>query len=306
MNYFNEIKNIIEERESTKRAREIKDNREDLLTRWNIGKLLVEAQGGSKRAKYGTNLIKEWGNIFEKEYGSNYSSKNLRYMRQFYSLFPIWNAVRSKLNWTHYRSIISIKDEKKRNYYINQVIINSLSTRELDTIIKNKSYDRLSYKDKNNIELISEDSYSLTIEDMIKDPILIKGKNTSKLNEKTLHKYIINMLEYKFLELGVGFTLAGHEYKLIIDNRTYKIDLLFYNIKLNSYVVVEVKTREIHKEDISQLQFYVNYIEKNIKEINMNKTLGIIIVKKNNKLVVEYTTNDDIYITTYKLIDTIC
>ncbi len=306
MDYFEEIKEIIEERESSRRVREIKDNKEDLLSRWNIGKLLVDAQGGSKRAKYGTNLIKEWGSIFEREYGSNYNARNLFNCKKLYQLFPIVNALRSQLSWTHYRSVISIKDENKRNYYINQVIINSLSTRELDTIIKNKSYDRLSYKDKNKIELINDNNYNLTIEDMIKDPILIKGSNVSNLDEKTLHKYIINMLEYKFLELGVGFTLAGHEYKLIIDNRTYKIDLLFYNIKLNSYVVVEVKTREIHKEDISQLQFYVNYIEKNIKEINMNKTLGIIIVKKNNKLVVEYTTNDDIYITTYKLIDTIC
>ena len=235
MNYYNEIKNLIEEREINKKVRELKDNREDLLARWNIGKLLVEAQGGIKRAKYGSYLIKKWGEKFKNVYGSNYSDKNLRSMRQYYLCFPIWNAVSSKLTWTHYRKIITIKDENKRNYYINQVIINNLSSRELEAIIKNKSYERLSYADKNNIKIIEEDNYTLNIEDMIKDPIIINtNKDIDNMNEKVLHKYIINMLEEKFMELGTGFTLAGHEYKIIIDNRAYKIDLLFFNVKLNS------------------------------------------------------------------------
>ena len=156
-------------------------------------------------------------------------------MRQYYLCFPISNAVSSKLNWTHYKKIITIKDENKRNYYINQVIINNLSSRELEAIIKNKSYERLSYADKKNIKIIEEDNYTLNIEDMIKDPIIINtNKDIDNMNEKVLHKYIINMLEEKFMELGTGFTLAGHEYKIIIDNRAYKIDLLFFNVKLNS------------------------------------------------------------------------
>ena len=302
MNYYNEIKNLIEEREINKKVRALKDNREDLLARWNIGKLLVEAQGGIKRAKYGTSLIKKWGQDFESKYGYQYGRTNLMYMRQLYLFFQNAHSLRGQLTWTHYRKIITIKDENKRNYYINQVIINNLSSRELEAIIKNKSYERLSYADKKNIKIIEEDNYTLNIEDMIKDPIIINtNKDIDNMNEKVLHKYIINMLEEKFMELGTGFTLAGHEYKIIIDDRAYKIDLLFFNVKLNSYVVVEIKIREIHKEDISQLQFYVNYIDKNIKEKYMNKTIGILIVKKNNKLVIEYTTNDDIYVTTYKI-----
>ena len=304
MNYYNEIKNLIEEREINKKVRALKDNREDLLARWNIGKLLVEAQGGIKRAKYWTSLIKKWGQDFESKYGHQYGRTNLMYMRQLYLFFQNAHSLRGQLTWTHYRKIITIKDENKRNYYINQVIINNLSSRELEAIIKNKSYERLSYADKNNIKIIEEDNYTLNIEDIIKDPIIINtNKDIDNMNEKVLHKYIINMLEEKFMELGTGFTLAGHEYKIIIDDRAYKIDLLFFNVKLNSYVVVEIKIREIHKEDISQLQFYVNYIDKNIKEKYMKKTIGILIVKKNNKLVIEYTTNDDIYVTTYKLIN---
>ena len=137
---------------------------------------------------------------------------------------------------------------------------------------------------------------------MIKDPIILKiDDNTKVLNEEVIHKYIISLLENKFLELGTGFALIGHEYKIIVGNNNYRIDLLFYNYKLNAFIVVEVKTRGIKPQDIGQLEFYVNYIENNLKEINNNKTIGVLIVKKKNKYVIEYTTSPDIYVTTYML-----
>ena len=138
---------------------------------------------------------------------------------------------------------------------------------------------------------------------MIKDPILIKvDSSINKLDEKALHKYIINMLENRFLELGTGFALIGHKYKIMINNHTYKIDLLFFTINLNSYVVVELKTREYNPKDIGQLEFYVNYVDKNIKLDKHNQTIGLLIVKKKDKYVIEYVTNEDIYVTTYKLV----
>ena len=200
--------------------------------------------------------------------------------------------------------ILPIKNENERNYYINQVILNNLGVRDLRKLIKSKTFDRLSYADKENIELITDTTNtSLTIKDMIKNSILIKvDKTMDKLNEKALHRYIINMLEDKFLELGTGFALIGHEYILIIYNRTYKIDLLFFNYELNAFIVVEVKLRELQHKDISQLEFYMEYINKNIKKINHNKTIGILIVKKNNRYVIEYVKSDDIYFTTYELV----
>ena len=160
------------------------------------------------------------------------------------------------------------------------------------------------YTDKENITLITDvNSTNLTIEDMIKDPILIKvDSSINKLDEKALHKYIISMLETRFLELGTGFTLAGHEYKIMINNHTYKIDLLFFNYLLNAFIVVELKTREYNPKDIGQLEFYVNYVDKNIKLANHQKTIGLLIVKKKDKYVIEYVTNEDIYVTTYKLV----
>ena len=303
-NYYNEIKNIIETYEVNHRVRALQDNSEKLQMNWNIGRLLVEAQGGLNRAKYGDGLIKQWSIDFMRDYGKHYNVRELRRMRQFYLLFSIWSAVPTEISWSHIIELLSLKNKNELNYYINQVILNHLSTRELREMIKSKAYDRLSYADKENIQLIdNNNSTSLTIEDMIKDPILIKtNKETNKLNEKALHKYIISMLENKFLELGTGFALVGHEYKIKINNRTYKIDLLFFNINLNSYIVIELKTKE-KPQDIGQLELYVNYVDKNIKLSNHNKTIGILIVKKKDKYIIEYTTNKDIFITTYKLKD---
>ena len=268
---------------------------------WHIGRLLIEAQGGSKRAKYGDDLIKKWSLKLSSLFGKNYSYTNLKYMRQFYLSFPISHSLRDQLTWTHYRILLSIKNESERNYYTNQVILNDLSTRELEELIKSKAYDRLSYADKENIKLI-DDSTSLTIEDMIKDPILIRtNKKINDLDEKALHKYIISMLENKFLELGVGFALIGHEYKIKEDNHTFKIDLLFFNVELNTYIVVELKTREVLPKDIGQLEHYVYLVDKHLKKKNHNRTIGLLIVKKKDKYILEYTTNKEIFITTYKL-----
>ena len=302
--YYNQIKELIETYEVNSKVRYIQDNHEKLLTNWTIGKLLVEAQGGLNRAKYGDGLIKKWSKEFERNYGKNYSHTNLKYMRQFYLLFPNSHAVSDQLTWTHYRMLFSIKDENERNYYTNQVILNHLSTRELEEIIKSKAYNRLSFKDKENIKLIENNNKNnLTIEDMIKDPILIKvDSNINKLDEKAIHKYIINMLENRFLELGTGFTLAGHEYKIMINNHTYKIDLLFFNYLLNAFIVVELKTKEYNPKDVGQLEFYVNYVDKNVKLDKHNPTIGLLIVKKKDKYVIEYVTNEDIYVTTYKLV----
>ena len=302
MNYYEQVENLIKNNEVNKKVRALQDNSETLLTYWNVGKLIVEAQGGEKRAKYGDSLIKEWGNKLSEKYGKKYDTSYLSKMRLFYLTFPILESLIPKLSWTHYMLILPIKNENERNYYINRVILDNLSVRDLRREIKNKSFDRLSYADKNNIEIINDMNLSLSIEDMIKDPIILKSDiDTNEINEKAIHKYIISLLEDKFLELGTGFALVGHEYKIVISNNTYHIDLLFFNIRLNSYVVVEVKTRAVKPQDIGQLQFYVSYVEGNIKDNNQNKTIGILIVKKKNKYVIEYTTSPDIYVTTYML-----
>ena len=303
-NYYNEIREIALDVESSSKVREYEENSERVKAYFNIGKLIVEAQGGKVRAKYGNELIKKWSIKLSEEFGKGYDYSNLKRFRQFYLEFQKSGSLCHQLMWSHIRYLLPIKNENERNYYINQIILNNLSVRELRREIKNKAYERLSYADKENIKLINKNDNNLTMKDMIKDPILINTKeNITQLEEKSLHKMIINMLEDRFLELGVGFALVGHEYKIKIDNKTYKIDLLFFNYEINSFVVVEVKTREFKPEDIGQLNLYINYIDKKIKKNHHNKTIGILIVKKKNKLVIEYITNkDNLYLTTYKLI----
>ena len=302
--YYKQIEELIETYEINNKVRYIQDNHEKLLTNWTIGKLLVEAQGGLNRAKYGDGLIKKWAKDLETNYGKKYSYRELQKMRKFYLVFPNLPTMSANLSWSVMVELFSLKNEGERVYYINQVILNNLSVRELRELIKSKAYDRLSFKDKENIKLIENNNKNnLTIEDMIKDPILIKvDSNINRLDEKAIHKYITNMLETRFLELGTGFTLAGHEYKIMINNHTYRIDLLFFNYLLNAFIVVELKTKEYNPKDIGQLEFYVNYVDKNIKLDKHNQTIGLLIVKKKDKYVIEYVTNEDIYVTTYKLV----
>ena len=255
MNYYNEVENLIKKNEINKGVRALQGNSETLFTYWNIGRLIVDAQGGEKRAKYGDGLIKEWGCKLSEKYGKRYDARTLERARSLYLQFPISGSLNPKLTWTHYRYILSIKNPNERNYYINRAILNNLSVRDLKTEIKNKSFDRLSYADKENIEIISDtNNTSLSIKDMIKDPIILKiDDETKELNEAAIHKYIISLLEDKFLELGTGFALVGHEYKIVVESTTYHIDLLFFNTELDSYIVVEVKSRSLKPQDIGQL-----------------------------------------------------
>lgn len=296
---FERVYNIVENIEVNSRVREIRGNKEKLEGYWQIGKIIYEAD--NKESNYGKGLMQLWSKKLTADFGKGYDFTNLSRFKKFYYYFPIFDAVRQELTWTHYRYILTIKNENERNYYINQIILNNLSSRELINLIKSKAYERLSYADKNNIKLIESNNYNLTIEDMIKDPIILKTGNISKLNELAIHKLLIKMLEEKFLELGTGFALIGHEYKINIGNRTYKIDLLFFNYELNCFIVMEIKANENKPKDIGQLELYVNHIDKSLKKSTHNKTIGVLLVKKENKILIEYITNPNIYLTSYKL-----
>ena len=304
MNYFDKIKNIIEEKEVNEKVRYLESNKETIKTYFNIGRLLIEAQGGETRAKYGDNLIKEWAVKLSNEYGNNYSYRNLNYMRKFYMYFKKVNTLCSQFNlsWSHYKYLLKFDNENERNYYINRCIENNLSVRGLINEIKTDSFNRLSYADKKNIKLIGENNNNeLKLEDMLHDPIIINIDKDEKLSEKVLKKYILKELEKVFLELGTGFTFVGSEYKVTYDNKNYFIDLLFFNYKLNRFMACELKKDEVTAKDIGQTLNYMKVVDKTLKEPHHNKTIGIIISKKNNKLILEYVSDLDIFITTYKL-----
>ncbi len=302
MDYYEQIKGLFISNEIYKKVKDYSKNKSDIETYFNVGKLIVEAQGGNKRAKYGDSLIKNYSEKLIKELkDKKYSYRNLMSMRKFYLLFhnEKVNALRSQLSWSHYRVLLSLKEYEEIKYYINIAIKENLSYRELNSRVKNKEYDRLSNEAKN--KLITEEK--LQISDTIPNPILIKNKHNSEIiNEKILHKLILEDIESFMKELGNSFCFIGSEYKIKIGDRYNYIDLLLFNIKYNAYVVIELKITEFKVEYISQVQKYMNYIDKNIKEIHNNQTIGILICKKENKFVIEYCSDNRIIIRKYNII----
>lgn len=293
-NYYTEIENYIKRNEINKRRRVLEENYDTLYNYWEIGRLLVEAQGGSKKAKYGEELIKKWSIEFTKNYGKGYDATNLRRFRQFYLLFPKCGPV-DHISWSHIIAILPIKDTNKRNYYLNLCIERNLSKRQLQEEIKSNSYERLINKPK-HIELInSKKEYSI-FED-IKNPILIKENKPIK-NEKDLELTILSELTFILTQFGKGYAFIGNQVK--IDK--YYIDILLFNLELNSYVVVELKLRELRKEDKSQIEFYMKLVDQKLKKSFYNNTLGIIISKEQDIYVANFVRSDNLIPLTYKII----
>ena len=299
MNFYNEIKQELINNEIYKKVKDYSKNRSDLMTYYNVGRILIEAQGGEKRAKYGNSLIKEYSKKLVAEVDKKYGERNLRNMRKFYLIFKdeIWNAVRTNLSWTHFRVLLTLNNFDEINYYIELANKQNLGYRELETRIKNKEYERLPSSTK---EKMIEES-KLEIQDLIKNPIVISSSGREIVSEKILKQLILEDLDSFLKELGIGFSYIGNEYKIKIGNRYNYIDILLYNIIYNCYVVVELKITELKKEHLGQIQFYMNYIDKNLKLPNQDKTIGIIIVKKDNNYVIEYSSDDRIYKTKYIL-----
>ena len=205
----------------------------------------------------------------------------------------------TKLSWSHYTELLSIKDEKKLNYYINISIKNSLSKRQLREKIKTNEYERLDEETK--IKLINNEEYYVT--DFVKNPILIKNNfGYKEISEKVLKKLILENIESFMNELGNSFCFVGSEYKIKIGDRYNYIDLLLFNIEYNCYVVIELKVTELKKEHIGQIEVYMNYIDNNLKKLSQDKTIGIIICKKENNYIIEYCSDDRIIAREYALV----
>ena len=294
MNYYNEIKTELINNQINKRIKNYSINRNDLNTYYNVGKMLSEAG-----KNYGEGIIKKYSDQLTEEVDKKYNTTNLKRMRQFYRLIEKGAPLEHQLSWSHYKELIPLKDIYTVKYYINQCIIQKLTRDELKDRIKNKEYERLPEKTKN--KLIT--NKKTNVNDLIKNPILIKNSgNYEKISEKILQKLILEDIPAFLKELGSGFTFIQNEYKIKIENRYNYIDLLLYNIKYKCYVVVELKVTELNSNHTGQIQKYMNYVDKNIKTIEENETVGMIICKKNNKYVIEYCSDKRIIAKEYELI----
>ena len=300
MNYYDEINNYVKKAEIGKSIRESNANRELVECYWNVGRLIVEAQGGKEKAKYGNSLLKKWAEKLTKEYGKGYDYSNMRRFRKFYLAFPNCAPLELNLTWTLLKVILPLKDVNKKNYYINLCLSNNLSRRELEKEIKSNSYERLENK-PDKIDIVVSTSIP-SITSNLKNPILLNLNGKEIKSESDLEKLIYSQLNYVFLQLGSGFMWVGNQYKISDGNKIYFIDMLLYNIKYNCYVVVEIKCRNLKKEDKGQVEFYMNLMDKYVKEPINNPTIGIIITKEQDKLVDSFIKSDKLVPLTYELV----
>lgn len=294
MNYYDEIKNKLIDNELYSRVKDYSKEKNKVITYFEIGKILNEAGG-----KYGDKIIDEYSKKLVVEVGKKYNRRTLFRMKQFYNMFndEKVSPLATQLTLSHYTELLSIKDKNEVIYYIKITTEKRLSKRELRERIHNNEYNRLPPETKNKI--ITNDK--IEVNDLIPNPILIRNNNIEKVTEKTLHHLILEDIESFMKELGNGFCFIGSEYKIKIGDRNYYIDLLLFNIKYNCYIVVELKVTEFKVEYIAQVQKYMNYIDKNIKEISNSPTIGIIICKKENKFVIEYCSDERIIVREYEL-----
>ena len=300
MNYYKEIKNELINNEVYKRVKDYSKNKNELSTYYNVGKLLIEAQGGKERARYGDSLIKEYSKKLSEELVGKYNITTLKRMRQFYLIIEKGAPLAHQLTWSHYCELLSIKDINEISYYISISEKQNLSKRQLREKIKSKEYQRLD----NNTKLKLINKEETVVSDFIKNPIVIKNKyniDKEQITEKILKKLILEDLDNFLKELGTGFSYIENEYKIKIGNTYNYIDILLFNYIYNCFVVIELKVTELKKEHIGQIQIYMNYVDKNIKTINQDKTIGVIICKKDNGYYIEYSSDNRIFSKNYIL-----
>ena len=294
MNYYEEIKNEFINNEINKKVKNYLINRKDLETRYNVGKLLTEAG-----KKYGEGIINEYSKKLTLELGKGYNVTNLKRYRQFYILIQKGAPMAHQLSWSQYVELLSIKDMPKVMFYINLCIKHNLTKRQLRERIKSKEYERLSESAKSKFVANEEP----LLPDLVKNPILIKNTHKyTEISEKVLQQIILEDIKNFMQELGSGFSFVSNEYPIKIGNNYNYIDLLLYNIDFNCYVVVELKVTKLKKEHIGQIEIYMNCIDRKLKRFNQDKTIGIIICKKDNEYIIEYCSDKRIISREFELV----
>ena len=306
MNFYENIKKLIDE---SRKHVVTYVNTTMLFTYWNIGKMIVEEQGGSSKAKYGNKLIAELSKQMTFDFGKGFDERNLRYMRQFYLFYPIWDSVRPELTWTHYRTLMRVEEEHIRNFYMEEAIKGKWSVRQLERQIATCSYSRVIAnktkveKIENVDELIATPKYEPST--VIKDPYMLEFlglDNSVKYLEKELEEALINHLQKFLLELGRGFCFVSRQKRITFDNEHYFIDLVFYNSILKCYVVIDLKTEKLSHEALGQIDLYRNYYDQEIKMPDDNPTIGLLLVTEHDTLVAKYSSiykDQNIFVSKY-------
>lgn len=276
---------------------------------WHIGKTIVEEeQQGKERAEYGKELIQDLSIKLTDDFGKGFDPRNLWYMKQFYLAFQKVNALRSELSWTHYRLLLKVEKAEVRIFYMEECIQGNWSTRQLERQIHSFYYERLlSSKNKEPVRHeIHEKEKDFSPQDFIKDPYVLEFlqvKERAQLRESDLESLLIEKLQEFLLELGKGFCFVARQKRITLDGDHFFVDLVFYNHILKCFVLLELKTGKLTHQDIGQMDFYVRYFEKEIRQEEDNPTIGIILCADKNETMVQYSLlegSENIFASKYK------
>jgi len=269
-------------------------------TYWQVGRLIVEQeQQGSERAAYGKQVLNQLSNILTAEFGKGFDARNLRNMRSFYQTFPKWNAVRTNLSWTHYRSLIRIDNEQARQWYLSEAISQNWSARALDRQISSLYYDRLlSSQDKASVEQEAQEKtaeLAVTQKDFLRDPYIFDFLNLphQSLVESEVEQALIDNLQKFLLELGKGFAFVERQQRISTDDQDFYIDLIFYNFKLKCFLLIDLKIGKLNHQDVGQMDTYRRMYDQLKKEPDDNPTIGLILCSEKSEAVAKYSVLAD-------------
>ena len=262
---------------------------------WNVGREIVEKQGGSGRAAYGDGLIDRIAAKLTAEFGPGYTRSNLRTMRQFYLMFPICHAVSGKLTWTHYRTLITVENEAARQYYFEEAVKSKWSVRDLQRQISTQFYQRLiaNHSDLSTAGKLVKRGVPAA-KDIIRSPAILEfaGISPADYNEADLQRGLVKHLSKFMLELGRGFALVREQCPIQIGSETYHCDLLFYNFIARCFVLIDLKVGKVTPQDIGQMQLYKHYYEREMMNPGDNPPIGIVLGSDRDEAVIRYTLNE--------------
>ena len=307
--FYDKIKKILE----TARNRVYRSaNTEMVQAYWNVGRTIYEEeQKGSARSDYGKLLVESLSTKLTSEFGKGFDKTNLWNMIRFYKTFPIIDAVRRELSWTHYRLLMRVENDDARNFYIKEALEGNWSTRQLDRQINSLYFERMLITRKEGRALVKQEvedkQEEMQPSHIIKDPYVLDFldlKANPNFYEKKLEQALIDKLQEFLLELGNGFSFVRRQYRVSSEGNNFFVDLVFYNYILKCFLLIDLKSGELNHQDIGQMDFYVRFFEDQVKQVDDNSTIGLILCTEKDNTIVKYSVLSEgkqIFASKYKL-----